>query len=81
MPGLLINRAVWPLVPVTAITHVWRQLSSSSEPSLLPVAQKTDCAERWRPGWQAGRERHRRRGITNQVALRGGHEPSERGTT
>jgi hypothetical protein len=79
MPAFLIHSAVWLLMPAAAITHLWRQLSLSSAPSLLPVTHKTDREQR--SGWWAGRERQRRRGITNPVALRGGHEPSERGTT
>ena len=78
MRRFLNHSAVWLLVPAAAITHLWRQLFLSSAPSLLPVTYKTGRVQRGRPWWQAGRER---RGISNPVALRGGHEPSERGTT
>jgi len=71
MPGFLIHSAVWLLVPAAAITHLWRQLSLSSAPSLLPVTHKTDREQR--SGWRAGREHHRRRGITKPAARLGGH--------
>jgi len=79
MPALLIDTAVWLLVLTAATTRVRRQLSSSLAPSLLPVTHKPD--RRQRSGWRTGRERYRRRGITNPATHLGGHEPSERGTT
>jgi len=79
MSSFLIHTTAWLLAQTAVTTHVWRQLSSSSAPSPLPVTHKTD--RRQRSGWRAGRERRRRCGITNPAARLGGHEPSERGTT